>query len=87
MEDMQKALSVIIIKKGTEFCGDSYIIENQQEALSKLRDVTNYCPACMLAAIRSLGCPAGAFDEFNYRKEKEEWWNHYNEIQRDRGYY
>ena len=55
-----------------------------EKGLDRLRDETEGCPACMLAAIRQSGLqyydldedgPHGHYIEaFNYKKEKERWW-------------
>ncbi len=62
-------------------------IDNQEEALSRLRDITT-CPACILTAIRTLGVPASAFEKFRYSEEKSDMWSSVNEaeMRRDYGY-
>ena len=57
-----------------------------EDGVDKLRDVSNGCPACMLAAIRqsSLQCPPdedgqGFSVPFNYEEEKARFWSEINE--------
>ncbi len=51
----------------------SYTIENEKEAVDKLCDVANGCPACMLAALRQHGTPF-LFESFNFKEAKDEFW-------------
>jgi len=47
--------------------------------INNLRDATDGCPACMLAAIRQSGMHKHI--EFDFKKEKEMFWAGYNEAQ------
>jgi hypothetical protein len=47
--------------------------EEIKEALLKLKDKANHCPACILAALRIKKINCYTVD-FNYKKEKEEFW-------------
>lgn len=51
-----------------------------QENCEKLRDITQNCPACMLAVIRQ--CPEAIVD-FDFRKESESFWRDINISNRD----
>ncbi len=64
-----------------------------ERAMDGLRYVASGCPACILAAIRQSGIQKHtAWDEeghehvpdlkFDFKKEKREFWNQYNEDQR-----
>jgi len=90
LPDLMKALGGLIITKSENrfnvYGCETYVIENEKEAIDKLREAANGCPACMLAAIRRLDCPAGALT-FSYKNEKEEFWAYYNDSQRQVGYY
>ena len=43
-----------------------------------LRDITENCPVCILAAIRQSGIDSWLFD-FKYKEEHEAWWKEHNE--------
>ena len=45
-----------------------------------LREATNGCPACILAALRQ----SGAYYEFDYQKEREELWAQIHDDERER---
>ena len=78
MSDMIEALSVATVFEKGETIEDfdnfiSYTIENEKEAVDKLCDVANGCPACMLAALRQHGTPF-LFESFNFKEAKDEFW-------------
>ena len=56
------------------------LLEALKIANEKLREVSGNCPICILSALRQSGYP-GIFQDFNFEKEKEMFWD---EINRDR---
>jgi len=71
-------LSGAVIRHGEYVSGVEYwIIENQEKAIEALRDVTDGCPFCMLATLRSLKCPAGAWS-WSFKAEKKDYWSAVN---------
>jgi len=56
--------------------------------IPKLRDATENCPMCMLAALRQSGIPVPAATAFNYKNELQGIWNEINDerAERDRNY-
>jgi len=89
----QNPISVMIAvltSKGTDY----------DSGLELLRDLTENCPACILAAIRQSGVQsAGEYDRegnemspyvhvnFDFKKEKESFWNWVNDAKRDHNDY
>ena len=55
--------------------------------LSKLRDATENCPACILAAIRQAHIPVPMVTDFNFTEEMEAAWAVFNESQREQTHY
>lgn len=85
MEALVEAISVATVVRHEDDYGSSYQIDNQEEALARLREITS-CPACILTAIRTLGVPALAFEKFKYREERDEVWSNVNEAAMSRDY-
>jgi len=85
--DMLEALKIALITKEIEkfkidndlFESETYKIENEKEAVEKLREIANGCPMCMLAAIRQTGYPAPLFSSFDFKKEKEIFWTEFRD--------
>lgn len=91
MENLLKAVSIAEIMEKVEWHGTenmiTVIIEKEKEAIEKLREVASNCPACMLAAIRQYANGnALGFSSFDFKKEKEKFWQVHNELQRDKDY-
>lgn len=85
-EALVEAISVAKVIKHIDEYGHVHChIENQKEALSRLKDITT-CPACILTAIRTLGIYASAFELFRYDDEKCEMWSAVNEAAMCRAY-
>lgn len=64
--------------------------ENLQTAMKKLREVTEDCPACILAALRQKGIPVALINDFNFTAECEAVWAEINRENYERsvqGYY
>jgi len=78
MTDMQKALSIAIITESQDIY-ETIDIQNEKEAVEKLREVTEGCPMCMLAAIRQTGYPAPLFSSFDFKKEREDFWTEFGD--------
>lgn len=53
------------------------------EALSKLRDATENCPACIMAALRQKGIPVTMVDDFNFSDESQAIWDEHNATKLD----
>ncbi len=53
------------------------------EALPKLRDEADNCPACIMAALRQKGVPIPVAREFQFTDECKAWWNNFNNNQRE----
>lgn len=51
------------------------------EALPKLRDEAENCPACILAALRQKGVPVPVAREFQFTDECAAWWHEFNRQQ------
>jgi len=48
------------------------------KAISKLREVSGNCPACIMAALRQKNIPVPMVKEFNFSKECEAIWSYIN---------
>jgi hypothetical protein len=42
-----------------------------EKAMPKLRELTDNCPACIMAALRQKGIPVPCAESFNFKKEAE----------------
>ncbi len=62
---------------------DSTLTTATNEALPRLREVANNCPACILAAIRQAGIPVELVTDFDWKTEMEGAWAEFNERQRE----
>ena len=89
--DLLKALKADILEYKKDNTFDrynevgTYLMENVYSVpLNKLRNVSEGCPACILAAIRQSGISQSI--EFDFKKEKEEFWAGYNESQKQDDY-
>jgi len=51
--------------------------------LPDLRDMTENCPACIMAAIRQAGIPVPMVTDFDWTKEMASIWSEINSAQRD----
>lgn len=49
------------------------------DALPRLREATNNCPACIMAAIRQAGIPVPMVNEFDWTKEMKDVWAEVND--------
>ena len=72
-------------------CGDGELLESISQTklneilnLQKLRDITNNCPACILAALRQKGICVPMVEGFDFKKECASVWADINEA--NRGY-
>ena len=54
-------------------------IKSAEKAMAKLREISNDCPACIMAAIRQKGYPVPAITSFNFTEECKMWWAEFNE--------
>ena len=82
MGDMLKALELAKIEEIEEKNIPLWMtvkIENEKEAIERLREVSNNCPMCMLAAIRQTTKYPMIFDSFKFEREKAVYWNDCNE--------
>ena len=60
--------------------------------MAKLREATENCPACIMAALRQKGIPVPMANGFSFSKESQAIWDEFNsarvdEAQRDEAYY
>ena len=62
------------------------ITDAANAALPALRDATENCPACIMAAIRQAGIPVPAVTDFDYRAEINSFWSDINETRRQEEY-
>jgi len=86
MGDLLDALKLAKIEEVEEDrFGITVKIENEKEAIERLREVSNNCPMCMLSAIRQTTKHPTLFDSFKFEKEKEDFWSDYKEAQIMRG--
>lgn len=67
MKDLLDALSVVDIRETRDEYGVTFSIANEEEAMARLREVANDCPACILSALRQHGHPY--LFSFQYKKE------------------
>lgn len=56
--------------------------EKAEAAMSKVRELLNDCPACILSVIRRKGIPVPSIKSFDFQKESESAWAEFNENQR-----
>lgn len=63
-----------------------YIIDSQDALLDELNNATDYCPACILAAIRQADVPVPVISQFDYSEACKEFWSAYNDTKDDYGY-
>lgn len=61
---------------------DQALTTDANKALEALREATEGCPACILAAIRQAGIPVYAVTEFDYAEERKAYWEVVNDAQR-----
>lgn len=61
--------------------------EKTQAAMPALRELTQNCPACIMAALRCKKIPVPMVDSFNFKDEMKEALNTANQNRRDDGYY
>ena len=54
-------------------------------ALPALREATEECPACIMAAIRQAGIPVPMVTNFDFKKEMDSLWPYINDLQADQG--
>ena len=47
-------------------------------AIEKLREMTEHCPACIMAALRQAGIPVPLASTFRFKKEMEDVWSDIN---------
>ena len=85
--DTQKATAILpnpkeylIMPEGENFTTE--LNKAVAEALPKLRDEVENCPACIMAASRLKGIPVFAAEDFNYKDENASWFQDYNDNQR-----
>ena len=79
LELEQKPMSelLVILPNGKDFCSTdkygfiSYIgLENKvEEVMPKLRELTEGCPACIMAALRQANIPVLIVESFSFRNE------------------
>ena len=62
------------------------LVEVVEKAMIKLRDFTDNCPACILAALRQKGILVPLAKSFDYEKESKEVWAEFNDRQRQEDY-
>ena len=57
--------------------------EDKPVTLEEIRNMADYCPACILAILRQTNMTWQLFDfNFDYLKEKREWWDEIDENNR-----
>jgi len=61
-------------------------IKEIEEGMEKLREVTENCPACILATIRQIGIPVPAIQSFSFTEECKSFWADFNQAQADKNY-
>ena len=60
--------------------------DSLKDAFANLREKTENCPACLLAALRQKGIPVGAMEGFDFKQECESWWGDFNAEHNQPGY-
>lgn len=81
LPDPEKHNKVKASKSGDFFYYDDELTKIVAEALPKLRDETDNCPACIMAALRLKGIPVPLAKKFNYKDEMASIWK---QIEADR---
>jgi hypothetical protein len=66
-----------------DFFDDTALGSAMASALPKLREATDDCPACIMAALRQKGIPLPVARDFDFKKEMEHVWAEVNERQRE----
>jgi len=64
----------------TDFDGLNDVVK---EALPKLREFVENCPACIMAALRQKGIPVPIAVDFDFKKESASAWADFNNAQRE----
>lgn len=54
-----------------------------EKAMPALREKTNNCPACIMAALRQKGIPVPIAESFNFTEECSIWWSIFNDQHSD----
>lgn len=54
-----------------------------EKAMPTLREKTENCPACIMAALRQNGIPIGMVNSFKFKDECKKWLEEFNEANRD----
>ena len=54
--------------------------------LPKLREASNNCPACIMAALRQKGIPVPVAENFHFKEECQSIWNDFNYAHQERDY-
>ena len=92
-EDSQTPLSELVaILPKMEIVDDNYggvrvlNAEEIETAMKAVREKADNCPTCILATIRQKGVYV-SITGFDYKKECKEFWNNYNESQRQEDYH
>jgi hypothetical protein len=62
---------------------DEELIKQVNAALPALREATNHCPACIMAALRQAGIPVPLASDFDYTKEVRWFWKQYDDSRVD----
>ena len=58
-------------------------IKEIEAAMPKLKEITQDCPACILATLRQMEIPVRAITSFNFTEGCKNWWADFNEAQAD----
>ena len=58
-----------------------------EKYMPKLRELTENCPACIMAALRQSNIPVPMVESFNFTEEMKSIWSEINEENRQRAYY
>lgn len=68
---------------GFVWTGYTGLTEAVEEVMQKVRDATENCPACIMAALRQRGIPIPAVTSFDFTAECKSWWSDFNDAHRD----
>ena len=88
IEDLTKIISDHAKIKSTESEGwISISIRDEAGLIKKLRGATGDCPACILAALRQSELQDNPVVNFNFKDERDRFFDEYNSENQDYGYY
>lgn len=77
-----------LFQKSVEHQGETVLDDEAirpliEAAMPKLRELTDVCPICVMAALRQKGIPVPLVDSFNFKNELSDVWDEIRNSERD----